>query len=650
MTSHRVALLACLLIATSCGKNSSDVPDAATPDAATDAATDAESDASDVGGLPDRCVTAAGPWTPGTTAFTDATATSNIAGVEGTRISVADFDGDGFPDIFARRVGSVADDFGTSRTTWLLRNRGDGTFEDVTQSSKILNGRTALTRPAEVAAFADVNNDGHLDVVTGFSNDGTNPEGAELMLNNGDGTFTAGPSGLPFRRAGEATSVSGLSWVDIDRDGRLDLWLGQGAVGQTLDSDRLYVQAPNGTFSDVTDSAGVATLGWTLGNLNAGTAHNNTWATAACDLDGDGNPDLLSASYGRAPNKLFHAQGDGKFANVSIASGYAFDERTDWTDNESARCWCKLHPDDDECAGVPAPAIVCNTDSDAFRWNHANDREPFRLGGNSGTTVCGDLNNDGHLDLLTTEIVHWDVGANSDPSEILYNDGATPPKFERPGPEATGLTRTHSAGWNDGDITAALFDFDNDGRLDVYIGSTDYPGTRGLLYHQKPDGTFRAVALVDGIDHKSSHGVAVGDFDRDGDLDLVVGHSRNRCGSGDHCYETAQMRVFRNDFGNRNNWLQLSLEGAGGTNRSAIGARVTVTTPELTQVHEVGGGHGHYGMQNDLVVHAGLGSACTATVTVRWPDKDLTEQTFELQAGYRYQLIQHEPTARPNGP
>ena len=109
--------------------------------------------------------------------------------------------------------------------------------------------------------------------------------------------------------------------------------------------------------------------------------------------------------------------------------------------------------------------------------------------------------------MLTTEIVHWDVGGSSDPSEILYNIGQDDViSFERPGNGITGLTREYDgATYDDGDITAVVFDFDNDGRQDIYIGSTDYPSTRGLLYHQQDTGVFHSVDIDMGIDHVRSH-------------------------------------------------------------------------------------------------------------------------------------------------
>ena len=87
--------------------------------------------------------------------------------------------------------------------------------------------------------------------------------------------------------------------------------------------------------------------------------------------------------------------------------------------------------------------------------------------------------------------------------------------------------------------------------------------------------------------------------------------------------------------------FQLRLEGGADSNRAAIGARVQVTTPDgVTQTQEVGGGYGHFGAQNDTVLHFGLGTSCDAEVTVRWPNRDLTEETFSIVSGYRYEVPQ----------
>ncbi len=605
-----------------------------------------ESDGGDTGPVP--VCTAGTRWAPGTPAFRDATADWGLSGsgAVGVRISAVDFDGDGWTDLAVRR-GTAGDDFspGGERQTWLFRNTGEGRFEDVTQSTGIVapRGGGDAGRPGPTWAFGDVDNDGDLDVYTGLPDaEGTSEETSEILLNDGAGRFTLGPEGSELRR-GRGDMPFGASFTDIDLDGTLDLWVAQYDDTGGPQQDRLYVGDGAGGFTDIVRDSGVATTDWTtVDRLNEARSHTRAWAGLACDLDQDGLPELLSSSYGRSPNHLWWNRGGRTFENHSIASGYAFDERADWSDNESARCWCTLHPDDEGCDGVPSPELIaCRTDDDAFRWDHDFDREPFRLGGNSGATLCADLDNDGWSDLLTTEIVHWDVGSSSDPSEILHNTGEVPPRFARPGNEVTGLTREYDrVDWNDGDITASAFDFDNDGWQDVYIGSTDYPGARGLLYHQDAALAFVGVPPAEGIDHFRSHGSAVADFDRDGDLDVVVGHSSARC-DGD-CRDTFEVRLFENLLGQDGNWVQVALVGGAGSNRAAIGARVELVAEGggPTQLRQVDGGHGQWGQQDDLVQHFGLGTACAGTLRVTWPDAARTVEEFPVVAGHRFVLTQ----------
>ena len=573
-------------------------------------------------------------WDGESQAFRDASRAWGLddLGVSGVRLSAVDFDGDGWPDLAVRR---------NDNEMWLLRNTGEGSFEDVTEASDIRATRGNGGDDARGGTnwvWADVDNDGDLDVYTGLPADNEGDELSEVLLNQGDGTFDFARASRGVR---EASQVYAAVFTDVDRDGNVDLFVGNYASNGRPAQDRLLIGDGVGGFRDRTAAWGLETQDWlSVDAINEGSAHSNAWANEACDLNGDGNPELLVSSYGRAPNHLWQHTGDG-FTNRSVASGYAFDGNTDWSDNESARCWCTLNPADPGCEGVPAPTLInCQQNSDAFRWNHATDREPYRLGGNSGQTTCADLDNDGHLDLVTSEIVHWDVGGSADPSEILHNQGAQEVSFLRPGNEATGLVRPHpEPTWDDGDITNGVFDFDNDGRLDVYIGATDYPDNRGLLYHNLGGLQFDRVPRRLGIDQPRSHGAVAADFDRDGDLDLVVGHSTARC--ADDCYDPPHPRLFEN-LSTGSNFVQLELVGGVGSNRAAIGTRVEVRTDGLLQVHEVDGGGGQFGNQTDLALHFGLGEACEADVTVRWPNVELTAQRFTVGGGYRYRVVQGE--------
>lgn len=596
--------------------------------------------------LPPRVCRGGSAWAPGQQAFTDVTSLTSLStlGVTGVRVTAVDWDGDGDADLAVRNTDQVRDDFtktGAARKTWLLRNDGAWNFVDVTEQSGFTATRDGQQgRISHLVIFGDVDNDGDLD---GFSGAYVEPDPAktdhgdrnEILVNDGDGTFTLAAGGA-LRLADDRVATMGASFTDIDRDGFLDLWLGTGTGFFEAEPDRLFRGDGAGSFADVSQAMGIVTLGWyNLGSLNLAKGHHDSWGATACDLNGDGFPDLLGSSYGRYFNALW-MRAQSKYQLWSIESNYGSDHRTDWSTNLNAQCYCKLNPTAEDCAHVPAPPAYFGCSAgQQLRWDHAYDREPFRLGGNTFTTACGDVDNDGDMDLMTFTIVHWDVGDTSDPSELLFNDGATAPVFARPGGEVTGIRRDWGdTAWNAGDMSGGFLDFDNDGRLDLYIGSSDYPGTRGFLYHQRADGTFEEVLPAEGIDHPRSHGFGLADLDLDGDLDVVLGHGRSRCEGDSTCYPTQEVHVFRNDLGQDGNWLRLKLEGGAGTNRAAIGARVRVTAGGVTQTQEVGGGYGHVGIQGDLTLHFGLGAACDVDrVEIRWPDQALTTEVFENVRG-----------------
>jgi len=638
-----IAVLAVLAVLGCNGGDSGDKGEGSSDDTPADTSTDSADTADPFGDVLQDCQ-AGSRWSAGTTAFRDASADWGLPELApvGVRVSVADIDGDGWPDLVVRS-GTGGEDFtgDGARNTWLLRNQTDGTFADITDSSGFTTARGGGSgRSGPVVVFADIDNDGDLDAYAGLPDqDNTIDETSEILINDGAGNFTLGVEDSDLRMDRSDTPY-GAAFVDYDHDGNIDIFVSQYVAGSNPSQDRLYRGDGSGSFEETTRDVGLGTTSWSsLDDLDAGLSHTQSWAAAACDFNGDGWPELLSSSYGRAPNHLWQNDG-GAFVNRSVASGYAFDHRVDWSDNESARCWCTLHPGDADCEGVPEPEYIrCTSDSDAFRWNHTYDRNAFRLGGNSGASICRDVDNDGAIDILTSEIVHWDVGLSSDPSELLFNLGEADVTFERPGNDATGLTRTHDGTtWDDGDITGSVLDFDNDGWADLYIGSSDYSGTRGLLYHQTSARVFEAVLPEEGIDHTRSHGSAVADFDRDGDLDIVVGHSSMRC--EDDCRDSFEVRLFENLMSLDSNWVQVDLRPGDGVNGGAIGARVSLATASLSQVQEVDGGHGQWGNQDDRVLHFGLGADCAGELTVVWPDAAGTTETFLVGSGYRWVITQ----------
>jgi len=593
-----------------------------------------------------------------------------------TSLRSGDLDGDGYPDLVttggegfptrpAAATGDRRDKAG-SRTRNVFMNRPDPSdplgkrriFVDATEESNLLATRDGKGGYAfGVASLGDVDNDGDLDVVVGPSDAGqgsrASDDPAGVMYNDGRGQFSLGPTGTALDRVtGFAPSTAAL--LDFDKDGALDYLPGAfKAPAPNLQSPMLLRGMGDGSFTNRAPALGFPKV--CTPTMDRAPPCAPAMGVSACDLDMDGDQDILFASYHREPNQIWRNDG-ASFVEIGLETGLASDELQDFSDDESYRCYCRNRPGVcDPQPPAPDPVVCegygfqlcqggkcifdttmsCTSDDECFGdgrgWFAGYSDQSWQLGGNNYSLACGDIDNDGDMDIMTGTIRHGDVGKSSDASELCLNDaapGAILGRFRRPGPQATGIDRSafeQGKGWDTGDLTTTMVDLDNDGLKDLYLCSSDYFDNHGWVYHQRPDHTFEDVTQVSGIGQEQSRGITFFDFDRDGDLDVAIGTSTARVGGH------ATLFVYENLAGQDRNWLQVALEGGGlgRTNRSAIGALVKVTAGGVTQQQEIQGGHSFSGTQNELVLTFGLGSACAVDkLEVRWLDAANTVETF----------------------
>ncbi len=589
----------------------------------------------------------AGAW------FSEATAEVGLAKTDSLEplangIVAADLDGDGYPDLLAQLYPSTRGPVGGKQARFVFMNRkapdGSRVFVEATKESGLLATRDgAGDRGYGLANLGDVDNDGDVDVLLcpPDSDVANVKDPCDVFFNDGKGKFTLGPESDLDK---SVFWVSSGALVDFDRDGILDFWpgtVGNWGGGVPTVGPKLFHGNGDGTFQDVAAAYGLPTVN---GSRKTGASFRRTFGVVACDLDGDGDDDVVLADYGREEDQVWRNDGD-HFTNVAHEWGLDYDPRQDYTDNQSYLCFCQNNPGSCPEPNLPAPEKgICagfgDPQANGRGWTQGVDDQPYRLGGNTFSHACGDVDNDGDLDLMTATIVHGDVGSSSDPSELIFNPG-NGGKWEHRGNDKTGLLRKHDGiFWNDGDMMPVFADFDLDGRPDIYLTSSDYPGdTQGWLWHQKADGTFEEITKVAGVFQESVQGIAVVDIDGDGDLDILTGTSTFRASA-----PTQAIHVYRNGIGAASNFLRVRLEGkgAGFANRSAIGARVRVTAGGKTQTQELQGGYGHNNVENDLVLTFGLGTSCDAEkIEVRWPDGTSSTSTFTgVQANVTVRLVQ----------
>jgi len=471
-----------------------------------------------------------------------------------------DYDGDGRLDAFLVN-GTTLEGFpkGEEPVSHLYRNRGDGTFEDVTARAGV-----GASGWGQGACAGDWDDDGHADLAVTYW--GAN----RLYRNRGDGTFedVTAKAGI----AGEGTRWgTGCAFLDYDRDGRLDLFVANyidmdlastptpesglcrykgipvacGPPGLEGGKNVLYRNSGDGRFADVSEEAGITKAGGTYA-LGASTL----------DFDGDGWTDLYVANDSN-PNTLYLNQRNGTFADVAVRSGCAYSQD-----------------------GKPQAGM--------------------------GVAV-GDYDGNGTLDVATTNFAGDTATLYANPGDGFCED--------RTFTSGMGVN-TRFLGWGVG-----FADFENRGWLDLFlVNGHVYPEVeqlkteagyrqRKVVYRNRGDGRFEDVTERLGppaTDRRAGRGAAFGDFDDDGAVDVLV----------NNVHEPPDL--FRTTVRTGNHWIKLRLQGTR-SNRSAIGARVRCEAGGRTRVDEVRGG-GSYMSQNDLRAHFGLGPATKADrLTVRWP-------------------------------
>jgi hypothetical protein len=492
-------------------------------------------------------------------------------------------------------------------------------------------------------------------------------------------------AGLQFKHSYGDTDLSnivegtgaGAAFFDFDGDGHLDIYFVNGTWLREVNDNRgrqlrgklsnqLYRNNGNGTFTDVTERAGVGDQSFSFG-------------CSAADFDGDGDLDLYVLNYG--PNVFYRNNGNGTFTDISRASGLddaRWSLSAPWFDYDGdgdldvyvtnylkydAGAFRSFYP----AAGYPGP-LSYDGQPDALYRNNGDgtftdvtqESGVLYPNGRGMSATLADLDNDGLLDIYVAN----DAMANG----YFHNQGNG--KFEEQG-LYTGLAfgeggqGVSSMGPTVGDVdrdrlidlyipdmgygcllmnrgeffedrTAAsnlavvcgqytgwgglVFDYDNDGHLDVFVanGNAHHEySEEDVLMRNDGHGKFTDVARLSGDYFKQKHvgrGATFGDYDNDGDLDILVINLNDRA------------RLLRNDGGNRRHWLTLSARRPGGKS-DAIGARVAVKTGTLVQVQELVPVRG-YLSQVDARLHFGLGDATQADqVDIRWPDGQTTVMT-----------------------
>ncbi|MBT5829225.1 MAG: CRTAC1 family protein [Candidatus Latescibacteria bacterium] len=529
-------------------------------------------------------------------------------------ITAADYDSDGFCDLFI--PDGVA-----SR---LFRNVGDGTFKDVTASAGLM-GLSGVS----VGVFADYDNDGDKDFFVSRTY-----EPNQLFENQGDGTFVdvTEKSGI-----GADNSTTVASWADYDNDGFLDLYVGRYLEARKYipttfyarngEPNQLYRNNGDGTFTNVTEEAGVGELGLCLGS-------------AFGDYNDDGFPDLyVSNDFGR--KTLYKNNGDGTFDDVTVETGtLAYGAGMSSTigdyDNDGRLDLYVAHIRSEEGWFAEWPTVlrymVNSWRQNVWMTDMPLYFEIFKQSGFQFVQVFQDMASGNTLMRNrgdgTFEDVTWEANAN-------------PPGWFW----GTNLVDFDNDGWQD--LYAANGWVYNDENTEIeleflnsvvseqklyktgylfdpnYFGKRSWHGwERNRYLRNNGDGTFKEIGRGNNSDLiMNSRGTAVADFWNRGVMDVAVAASTDR-----HA-------LLRNGIEADRNWVEIKLIGAGGdlpkgSNRDAVGARAILRSGDMQMIREVILGDG-YGAQSMLRLHFGLNDISQIDeLVIRWPRSGI-EQRFE---------------------
>ncbi|MCD6167221.1 VCBS repeat-containing protein, partial [bacterium] len=416
-------------------------------------------------------------------------------------------------------------------------------------------------------AFGDYDNDGDLDIYVTKGNYESNI----LYQNNGDGTFT------------DVTYIAGVGdfgygyhsvFGDYDNDGDLDLYIANANMPNVL-----YQNNGDGTFTDVTTFAGVGDAGYSRSVVFA-------------DLNNDGYLDIYVAKAANQANILYRNNRDGTFSDVSNVAGVA-------DQSYSASVVCGDYNNDGfldiYIANFRGEANVLYRNNGDGTFTNVTKIAGVGDSGWGHSAAFGDYDNDGFLDIYV-------VNCKEHPNVLYHNNG-----------DGTFTDVTEAAGV--GNIQygrgVTFADFNNDGNLDIYVSNSG----RNVFYSNNGDGTFSDLSSESGLDNWGEGvSVSTGDYNNDGWLDIYLGNWKDKPNI-----------LFQNN-GNSNNWIVVKTIGTV-SNRDGIGARVKVVTSESSQYREVSGGSG-YCTQNSLPVEFGLGkSTLVDSIIIRWPSGIIQDTT-----------------------